>query len=95
MTEGLDGDVVYKYPLSFDEEGTWVPYGLVVLIDTQDGSNVTAWIQHGREAVWEEQRLFIAGTGHPVSELASHVGSVICGIFVWHVFREGYRVAPS
>lgn len=82
--------VVYKYPLSFDHE-TWVPDGQVVLVGTQDGDNVTVWVHQPREMDLE-QRLIIRGTGHPVPGTARHVGSVICGPYVWHVFRHGCRV---
>lgn len=61
--------------------------------------------QHGRIVVWfeadydlmdradgdniEQRRLSIRGTGHPIPEDASYVGTVQIGAFVWHIFDRG------
>jgi len=88
-----DAATIYKYLLSFTDAGTWVPVGQVVLIAEQHGA-LAAWVMHNPSDAYEEQRLVVTGTGQPVPT-GTHVGSAICGQFVWHVLSTGVReVSP-
>jgi len=52
----------------------------------------TVWIEHSDRGWWDPDvqrqsvELVIVGTGHPAPPDLRHVGSAICGEFVWHVY---------
>ena len=62
----------------------------VILIASQHGSPFpTIWIEHNPE---EEERSSVAfqiiGTGHVIPDDYEHIGSAICGAFVWHIYKQ-------
>lgn len=80
---------VWKYPLNHGDN--FVPVGKVVLV----GIDPAADPMYASPCVWiepdetgdDQQHLVFYGTGHDIPSDAEHVGSVICGFFVWHVYR--------
>lgn len=78
---------IRKYP--FGQSSTvFAPIGKVLLADYQDnGSDLpTLWIEHDADA--ERVEYVIMATGAEWNESESeHVGSAICGRYVWHVYR--------
>lgn len=59
----------------------------VVHVGQQDPLSVTVWWEQGIFTIAREFRVF--GTGHPVPDYASHVGSVqsVSGL-VWHLYER-------
>lgn len=81
-------NVIYKYPIGKDFHIT-APRGAVRLVGYQkDGSDLpTIWIEHDRDAPSDTIYL-VLGTGEFVDPRHNeHVGSAICGRYVWHVYR--------
>jgi hypothetical protein len=82
--------VVWKYPIALvaDEQVIGVPVR---------SRCVHVAIQHGVITMWRlvedpntemtDRRFVIRGTGHPVEEQAMHLGTVLDGAFVWHLFE--------
>jgi len=82
--------VIFKY--EFETDAINAPNGKVLLVSQrQDGVTLpTIWIEHSSAASRTEMLYFLRGTGetiHPDSN-AEHVGSAVCGPFVWHVYRR-------
>lgn len=79
---------VLKYPFMHTSPLV-APVGKVVLVDYQsDNSEMpTLWIEHAPGAPMATY--VMVGTGHPIASHMEHVGSAICGRFVWHVYRIG------
>lgn len=68
------------------ELGHWNKVALVAL-DPQTGEPAI-WIEQYPDAQEKRPvRFFIVGTGHDVPA-GDHVGSVVQGQFVWHVYRQ-------
>lgn len=63
------------------------PIGKVVLVAQQRPDQLlpTIWIEHYEHAPVSSYEVY--GTGHVIPEHLEHVGSCICGDFVWHVYR--------
>lgn len=78
--------MIYKY--SFSSMTMIAPIGTVLLVDYQgDGSELpTLWIDH--DLTVAHTNYFIVGTGQARPNAAQHVGSAMCGRYVWHVFAE-------
>ena len=78
--------IVYKYDF-FNSELT-APHGLVRLVADQAGDGMpTIWIEHDLSAPATAE-YFIRPTGAEFTVPHHHVGSCICGSFVWHVYRK-------
>lgn len=82
--------VIYKY--TFNGEGDLkVPAGKVLHVDSQhNGAFPTIWVEHSFETMntHDHQRYTIVGTGgHFDNTRMKHVGTAICGPFVWHVYE--------
>ena len=84
--------VIYKYPIplqdSFELE---LPYDANICLFAAQGAHVRLWIEHSaantRRMVTRRFRLF--GTGHTFEgDGLAHVGSVVAGSFVWHLYEE-------
>lgn len=77
--------VIYKYAMS--NGVTRAPAGPVRLVAQQDGSELpTLWIEHLVNAP-SDTNYYVRGTGQQFNDEGSkHVGSAVCGHFVWHVY---------
>lgn len=76
---------IHKYP--FVEQYLNAPHGPVRLVAQQnDAEFPTLWIEHpvGAPATATFE---IRPTGAEFEFSAEHVGSAVCGPFVWHVYR--------
>ena len=79
--------VVFKYTARMIETHI-VPVGGRVLHVAGQGDVPCVWIEVGGEVAVEEERTFqMVGTGHPVPESATYLGTAHCGPFVWHVYE--------
>lgn len=86
--------IIYKYPVPLqDEFELELPYGAnICLFATQGaGSRVRLWIEHSATGNprMVTRRFRLLGTGHTFEgDGFAHVGSVVAGSFVWHLFED-------
>lgn len=67
-----------------------LPKGKVVLVgwlNHDDDVLPTIWIEYDPNDAQHTDQYVIVGTGHSVWIDMEHVGSAICGRFVWHVYK--------
>lgn len=75
---------ILKYP--FDRAMIEAPFGKVLLIAQQhDSSMPTMWLEADESNL--SAVYYIIGTGDVAPENLDHVGSAVCGEYVWHVYR--------
>lgn len=88
-------NTIYKWPLQLGENILQLPWDAKILhVDWQDGpqghSGFKLWAlvdknQHMRDTV----RISIYGTGGDMPDNpGEHLGTILVGAYVWHVFRE-------
>jgi len=82
--------VVYKYPLLSRVVDVEMPEGGTVrLVDRDPASgDLAIWVEHDLNRKRCMRRFLVVGTGSPISPLCAHIGSVIAGAFVWHVYES-------
>jgi hypothetical protein len=82
--------VIYKYQLMAPVVELNVPDGGVVrLVDRDPGSiNPTLWIEHDLTKPLVPRTFLVVGTGMYVEPDATHVGSMVAGEFVWHIYER-------
>ena len=82
-------NVIYKYPLSLPQVNALeLPESFfVALVAIQEGQ-IRIWIEHDPEAEKIPYQFISYGTGHPIPKHMTHVGSVISGPYVWHVYYQ-------
>ena len=89
--------VVYKYPIDIDSEVT-LPGGKVVHTEASEIGKlheIRVWVEHwvdehGKVLSYNGQSklvLKVHGTGHLVDLSSEHVGTVLAGPFVWHIYK--------
>ena len=80
--------LIYKY--DFDDR-TALQLTLrnpkVILVAQQSGALPTVWIEQDLDlAPNTVLTLAVFGTGHVIPDEVNHIGSAVCGPFVWHVY---------
>ena len=78
---------VYKYKFGNEADTINIKAAGIALVAQQgDDLYPTVWAEHASEG---EQvfDLMIFGTGKNIPFGFEHIGSAICGPFVWHVYR--------
>lgn len=81
--------VIYKY--EFDRGVLTAPHGKVMLVGQQHGNQLpTLWLMHPPATERHTMaRYTLVPTGQEFDPTGmDHVGSAVCGSFVWHVFRQ-------
>jgi hypothetical protein len=84
--------IVFKYALTWDDvTEIYLPDGAEVLhVDVQGPDNdLQLWALVSTGAPFGKRRFRIAGTGHPINDAVSHVGTVLLhdSALVFHVFE--------
>lgn len=83
---------VHKYEFGQNTEirVPW-PHGARVVLVAQQGNTLpTLWVECDTTLDAQLRYFCVIGTGHPVTPPdLEHVGSAVCGSFVWHVYGEG------
>ncbi len=80
---------IHKYDFD-DEPELTIPWTRVKVVHVAQQSQVlpTVWAEVSGTQTQTGHKLHVIGTGWPVPEHLEHVGSAVCGDFVWHVYRE-------
>lgn len=76
-------DIVSKVPWGWDDK--------VLLIADQRGT-LTLWAEQEDERPPTPRLFEVVGTGGIRPEGMEHVGSAVCGDFVWHVYAQPVEV---
>lgn len=82
---------VWKCPITFaTHTPTRMPAGSRLLwFDRDPTGTLAVWIETTPGAPEVARDLHVVGTGHPVPEGATYVGTAIDGLFVWHLYDAG------
>jgi hypothetical protein len=80
---------IWKYLLEFGdgEQPIEIPKDAEVLYVAGQEGTICLWALVSPAAPAETRKFVIHGTGHPVGEKESYLGSVQMSPFVWHVFE--------
>ena len=80
---------IYKYDVPFEDHPiVQMPDGAVILaFQLQMGSGLVVWAIVDTEAPIQLRQLELCGTGHPLGEVGTYIGTVQQGRFVWHLFE--------
>lgn len=85
--------VIWKYQINLNDlarHDIEVPIGATpVLVADQHGHSgyISIWYRCDPTAPKSKRRIQIVGTGWvEINPLAVHLGSVVCGDYVWHLF---------
>lgn len=84
--------VVYKYPLdALGPNKVTLPMDARIVHVGIQGEDVCLWAEHHTEtdkiSVTHERTFDIYGTGWGIPETAEHIGTVMRGPYVWHVYE--------
>ena len=80
---------VYKYRLERcgGPQNPELPNGAEIVHIAMQGDSICIWaLVDVREDVGN-RKFIIYGTGHPITTAGKHIGTVLDGRFVWHVFE--------
>ena len=94
------GQMVWKFKIDLfrdDWQSIEMAEGTYPLMVAMQDHNLCMWAAFDEAALKDEkvmQEYIVTGTGFRVPDGAEHVGSVMSGTFVWHVWRKrGLEVA--
>ena len=82
--------VIWKYQLLTTDNAVNMPRGAKVIhVEQQHGGVLpTLLAEVDPTAPNETRRFIVVGTGGDCSDDWQHVGSGVCGAFVWHIYEE-------
>lgn len=83
---------IFKYPVEVSDEVQKheIPRGATdhhVGIDPGDPSRLAIWFVVDTDRLKVTRELFVKGTGQAIPEYSTYMGTVVAGIFAWHVFE--------
>jgi hypothetical protein len=80
---------IWKFPLEvLDAQQVEMPEGAKILHVGAQDHRMWIWAQVWPGNLLTPRWFRIIGTGHPIEDgVGDHVGSVVLGSFVWHVFE--------
>lgn len=80
---------IWKYDIAITDVQTLkVPCGgKAIHVDTDPSGNYCIWFEVETGNKEYDRKVFVVGTGNPVPrEAVSHIGSLVRGWWVWHVY---------
>jgi len=83
-------DTIYKYPIAItDKQSILVPSQAKFLHVGLDPSEIPClWYQVNPDNPKENITIYVVGTGGVIPLGARHLGTLVQGSFVWHIFTE-------
>lgn len=83
---------VLKWNVPVDDRPHPIGTGPVVLVACQYGpESVQVWTEEPTPDVVHRHEVQVFGTGQPLDGAGAHVGSVVIGSLVWHVYERTAR----
>lgn len=85
-------DTIHKYPIEItNRQSIKLPLGYAIInvgFDHEDRriSRLCIWAAVNTESTMMDVEIIIVGTGHPLPHVGDHLGTVVDGSFIWHVF---------
>ena len=81
---------IYKYPLQIvDKQTVLMPKGAQIIAVMVQKEQLCVWAECNPTGLVEPKTLWLIGTGNSMPTLyLFHLGSVLMGPFVWHVYEE-------
>lgn len=78
---------IYKWPLPAGERHAvpWSPDDKVLMVAEQHG-DLTLWAEQEDSQPATRRALRVVGTGFDAPVGWEHLGSAVCGEFVWHLY---------
>lgn len=81
--------IIYKYDFE-DGPELIIPWSKMNVIHVAANGQTlpTVWVEVSGDPTETGHKLHVLGTGWPVPDHLEHVGSAVCGSYVWHVYKE-------
>ncbi len=83
---------IWKFEFKVDDDvRVKMPTGASIIhVGSQKSLHLCLWAVVEEKAATETRRFFVRGTGHPMlrADAANHIGTVLDGSFVWHIFEN-------
>lgn len=84
---------VWKFPFVVNDRVTIaMPEGARILHVAQQPRNTayraTIWAEVETDADEVERTFYVVGTGHPMGDVGTYVGTIVTPFLVWHVYEE-------
>ncbi|MGW6790012.1 DUF7352 domain-containing protein [Streptomyces chartreusis] len=81
---------IFKYVVPVDDQWHRIESGHALHVAAQGTATVCFWAMHGdgNALTWEYR---VIGTGQPLPDEASYVGTVVVSPFVWHLVKRAVR----
>jgi hypothetical protein len=87
----VSGRTVWKFILNVRDAASWVIHApaaaRVVAVRALNPNDIDVWLELDPAAPLDVIRLHVVGTGQPVPEAATHVGTAFADPFIWHIYR--------
>ena len=83
---------IWKFPLQHEADTYLVPKGATPIHVAMQNDLICVWMTVDSKANRVERRISIHGTGNSLDHVGGrHIGSVLDGVYVWHVFDGGEK----
>ena len=83
--------VIYEYPIAqvAGPQGITLPEGDLLHVGLDPTGNICLWILREKHPAWVNWVLEVVATGELTNwEQEHHIGTVVQGSFVWHIFMR-------
>lgn len=83
--------IIYKYPLDIltDNVSTLPKDGKIIHVGRDPNGLICIWLEINPDNELERRSFVLFGTGRPFDDdTLQHVGSVLDGHFVWHIYEK-------
>lgn len=86
-------DKIYKYPLQLTggAQSRTLPHGAEIVHFSMQGDTPCIWARIPDKSfgtAHHVRQFWIVGTGHDIKDGLKHIGTVLHGDFVWHLFEQ-------
>lgn len=78
---------VWKYPLSQVEQTVAIPDGARAVHAAMQNDSPTLWFELDPTSAPVDRKFVVVGTGWPLPAEGEHRGSLLDGMFVWHIYE--------
>ena len=79
--------IIHKYQLELGDQTIELPKDSKIVYVGQQYGSLKMWVDHDIDMPKERRVFTIFGTGHPIPDGVTYIGTVPCDPFVWHVYE--------